>query len=183
MIFKIFICFLAIFLMPSCSKFAHRSKELAILESDYFNEGEKCYKEENFNNEYFQNLSVLYKAIDSGNTHAFDIGLLVMRCLSGGELGDLYRSFGSFFEKDSKYFFDQLTEREIRDVRLQKMLTMLPLSTVDDIESKIKTIQFRIALLSNVRSQVPPELYSSASSFLENSLSFYHSKDHGLRSE
>jgi hypothetical protein len=48
----------------------------------------------------------LFKLIAKGDEFAFQAGLLVARCLDGGELEDFHRSAGLFFEAEPSVFWE-----------------------------------------------------------------------------
>lgn len=92
----------------------------------------------------------LFKLIAKGNEFAFRAGLLVARCLDGGELEDFHRSAGLFFEAQPPVFLEIAKEKTVSESVIKSMLTMLPLDTVDNIDRAIYVIENRIALLKGV---------------------------------
>ena len=92
----------------------------------------------------------LFELIGKGNESAFRAGLLVSRCLDGGELEDFYRSAGNFFEAQPHKFLQIVKKNAIPDSQLSNLLTMLSLDTVDDFDRQIYIIENRISLLGGV---------------------------------
>jgi len=90
----------------------------------------------------------LYKLIAKGNEYAFRAGLLVLKCLDGGELGDFHRSGGLLFEENKDVFLKVAKEGLIPKSNLKSMLVMLPLNSVDDFDQQISIVQKRIAILN-----------------------------------
>lgn len=141
-------------------------------ENDFFVNERSCYEEKNFNEAYIYNLNLLFDEISKGDTYSFDIGLLILHCMDGGALGDIYRSFGTFFEINPEYFIKAINENKILDVRLKKIFTALPLLTVDNLMLKIEILQLRINLLLNYKNIMNNDKYDRALLFLKNNLMF-----------
>lgn len=92
----------------------------------------------------------LFGLIAKGNEFAFYIGLLVEKCLDGGELGDFYRHVGLYFESNPVLFLNTINSKFTPEGSFKSMLTMLPEITVDDIEQQLYITQKRIALLESI---------------------------------
>ena len=110
----------------------------------------------------------LYKLIAEGNEFAFRAGLLVMSCLDGGELGDFHRSVGLFFEAEPQIFLKIAQENKIPDTTIERMLIMLPLDTVDNIDYAINIIEKRIVVLDTISNSQFDHIKKVGLSFLKN---------------
>jgi len=108
----------------------------------------------------------LFKLITEGNEFAFRAGLLVEKCLDGGELGDFYRSAGVFFELHPDSFLKIVAVEDISESNIKSMLTMLPLGTVDNIDRQVAVIQKRKALLEQIKDRSLTEIRDIGLSFL-----------------
>lgn len=109
----------------------------------------------------------LFELIAKGNESAFRAGLLVSRCLDGGDLEDFYRSAGTFFEVQPHAFLQRAKEKIFSDSQLRHMLTTLPLDTVDNIDRKISVVQNRIAILKAIGDSSFEEIRKRSLSVLE----------------
>lgn len=92
----------------------------------------------------------LFRLIAKGNEFAFRAGMLVMRCLDGGELEDFYRSAGLFFEAKPSVFLKITEEKKVSETTIKSMLTMLPLDAVDNIDRAISIVERRMAILEAI---------------------------------
>jgi len=96
----------------------------------------------------------LIELIKIQNAFAVDIAFSSLKILDGGDLEDVIRSLGLLTESSPKLLLDYSIKHNIPDYKLEDLLTMLPLETVDDNRAKIETVQKRIKSLSKVNS--PP---------------------------
>jgi hypothetical protein len=110
----------------------------------------------------------LYRLIAEGNEFAFQAGLLVMRCLDGGELEDFHRSAGHFFEAKPSVFLKMAEEKNTPETTIKSMLTMLPFDTVDNIDRAITAVERRIAILEAISDSSFDVLKKTYLSFLED---------------
>jgi hypothetical protein len=94
--------------------------------------------------------TLLFGLIRKGNQLAFHAALIVSKCFDGGEAEDFDRSAGLFFETKPLNFLQLAQENKVSDPELKRMLIMLPLETVDDIDAKIVVLKKRIRILSAV---------------------------------
>ena len=110
----------------------------------------------------------LFRLIAKGNEFAFRAGLLVVRCLDGGELEDFHRSAGLFFEARSSVFLKITGERNLPETAIKSMLTMLPLNTVDNIDRAISVVERRMAMLEAISDSRFNNLKKASLPFLGN---------------
>ncbi len=110
----------------------------------------------------------LFELISKGNEVAFRAGLLLAtsKCLDGGELEDLYRSLGLFFETQPRVFLQTVKDKSITDSNLKSMLVMLPLETTDKIDLKMFMIKNRISILENISDGLLKGIKEKGLSFL-----------------
>lgn len=113
------------------------------------------YSDEKFSND----LNSLIKLLRDGNLYAFKIGMIISECMDGGNLGDLYRAIGVVYEGNPQAFFKVANDNNKTSEELKRMLTMLPLDTVDDIPKQTMTLKNRLKALSSVKGNVAPEIY------------------------
>jgi len=106
---------------------------------------------ENIRNELFDNIA-------AGKGTSLAAGFYIERCLDGGDLEDLYRSAGQYFERNPNIFLQEITDFSISTDKYTSMLIMLPLDLVDDVGGKISAIRDRIKILENVNSKKYLEL-------------------------
>lgn len=97
-----------------------------------------------------ENRKQLFELISNGNESAFRAGLLVEKCMDGGDLEDFYRSSGLFFEKNPYVFIKTVKDRAVSASSIEYMLTMLPLDSVDNLDRQLFIINNRISLLKKV---------------------------------
>jgi len=108
----------------------------------------------------------LFRLIAKGDEIAFRAGLLVVRCLDGGELEDFHRSAGLFFEAKPSVFLKIAKEKKVPDTTIKSMLTMLPLDTVDNIDRAISVVERRMAMLEAISDSRFDNLKKAGLSFL-----------------
>ena len=92
----------------------------------------------------------LFQLIRVGNERAFRVALLVSHCWDGGEAEDFYRSAGIFLEGNPRTFLQMAKDSGVSQRALSRMVTMLPLETVDDTAARLKEVKERIAKLGAV---------------------------------
>lgn len=109
----------------------------------------------------------LFALISGGNPWAFRAALLVSKCWDGGELEDFYRSSGTFFEQQPLFFLQLVKDKEISELQLKLLLTMLPLDTVDNIDRKISVVEGRIVILKCFSDEAFNEISKRGLYFLE----------------
>jgi hypothetical protein len=110
----------------------------------------------------------LLALIEKGNQWGFRAALLVSPCWDGSDAEDFYRASGIFFERLPCTFLRILEERRTSDTQLRLMLTMLPLSTVDDFDEKLAMIRKRISILRGINDAALSDLKGKALVFLIN---------------
>ena len=154
------------------------SEDSFIAVKDQLSKAGKCDGDWYSNAKYSDQLFSLFNMVSEGNNYAFEISLLITDCLDGGNLGDMYRSMGLFFELKPSEFFRILDSRPVSNNNLKNMLVMLPLYTVDDIPQKIDLLDKRLKMASRfVENDVDPALYKKAVSILRKEINFYKSLD------
>lgn len=117
----------------------------------------------------------LVALIEANNLWAVDVGFLALPSLDGGNLEDVVRSLANFIEFDPQQFLSIAKRNKLSDYQFKKMLLMLPLDTVDDVEVRSSIIQRRIGALEKVnqpyitilRDQALQILKKAASEFLK----------------
>ena len=108
----------------------------------------------------------LFRLIAKGDESAFRAGLLVVRCLDGGELEDFYRSAGLFFEAKPSVFLKIVEEKKIPDTDIKSMLIMLPLDASDNIDRGISVVERRMVMLEAISDSRFDNLKKAGLSFL-----------------
>lgn len=88
--------------------------------------------------------------IDARDSLAIDIGFSALPSLDGGDLEDVVRSLAGFIEVDPDQFLTAAKKNDLSVYLLRKMLLMLPLDTVDDVEARASILQKRIDGLESV---------------------------------
>ena len=111
--------------------------------------------------------TMLFRWIADGNESAFRAGLLVRRCLDGGDLEDFHRSTGLYFQAETKSLLEIAKKEGLSASDVKSMLTILPSNTVDDIDAAIRVVRLRIALLSGVRDRTLRQIVKIGLSALE----------------
>jgi hypothetical protein len=94
--------------------------------------------------------SKLFGLIRDGNEQAIHAGLLVSHCFDGADAEDFYRSAGVFLEDRPRAFLQIAEDSEVSDRELDRMVTMLPIETVDDFDARLAEVHTRIAKLEAV---------------------------------
>ena len=92
----------------------------------------------------------LFNLIEAGNELAFRAALVVFQCWDGGDAEDFDRSAGVFFEHSPRIFLEVVTNSDVSPDQLRRMITMLPLETVDNIDAKLSRIESRISKLQSI---------------------------------
>jgi len=97
---------------------------------DFLVEGLHCPTDDT-DTTFIRKLGNLYSRIEAGYITALEVGIDIRHCLGGGELGDFYRASGAFFEIKPQMFIETVVQKNVGQEQIQKMLTMLPINTVD----------------------------------------------------
>ncbi len=92
----------------------------------------------------------LFAYIQDGSPVAFRAAALMSSCFDGGDLEDYFRSVGVYFTKHPRDFLDVAYKERISDEYLRYMITMLPLSLVDNFDAQHAEISKRILLLKAI---------------------------------
>lgn len=117
-----------------------------------------------FNNYDFEKILNL---VDEKNIYAFDIAFRSLSYYgSGGDYEDILRSLGSFSEYNPELFFKYVKNYNVSYRRLNSLLTMLPLSTVDDFELKIRVLDKRITAIDKLKNKEFSELKKNSITIL-----------------
>jgi len=98
----------------------------------------------------------LVKLVAMNNPYAVDVAFSSLSLLDGGDLEDIIRSLGLLTESNPELFLTCINRYHLSDYKLDDLLTMLPLATVDDKKARIETVQKRINSLSEVTN---PQLF------------------------
>ena len=128
------------------------SEENFIAVKEQLSKIDKCDGDWYSNAKYSSQLFSLFNMVSEGNDYAFEISLLIIDCLDGGNLGNMYRSIGLFFDRKPSEFFSVLDNSEASNNNLKNMLVTLPLYTVDDIPQKIGLLEKRLKAASRIES-------------------------------
>jgi hypothetical protein len=123
------------------------SETFAKLQSRVTSSGPDCGEEVAATN---SQRNELFQLIRDGNEQAFRAALLVQHCWDGGEAEDFYRSAGIFLEGNPRTFLQMAKDSQVSRRELNRMVTMLPLETVDDMDAQLKEVKQRIATLKAV---------------------------------
>lgn len=91
----------------------------------------------------------LFELIRSGEEYPLRLGLNLINCLDGGDLGDFYRASGIYFEIDPNRFFELATSM-LPAASIVKIIVALPLYMTDDQIRQIKSLKKRLEILKNV---------------------------------
>lgn len=97
----------------------------------------------------------LFDLIANGDSPSYRVGLQIEKCLDGGDLGDLHRSTGLFFDTEPDAFLKESIREGVSPERLAELVSALPLSLVDDPSSQRNLLMGRIGRLE--QSQVAEE--------------------------
>lgn len=111
----------------------------------------------------------LFSYVTDGNSSAFRAALLISSCFDGGDLEDYDRSVGVYFTKHPNDFLAVVCEERISNENVNDMITMLPLSLVDDFNAQRAEISKRIALLKAIHDPKYQKLINKLRTYLEQS--------------
>lgn len=92
----------------------------------------------------------LIRLVDARNPMAIDVGFSVLLSLNGGDLEDVLRSLGRIVEVDPIRFLTLAEKKKLSAFLLRKVLLMLPLDTVDDMEARASILHRRMVSLESV---------------------------------
>lgn len=105
----------------------------------------QCQQQRGFDNE---KRAALFDLIRNGNVYSLQTGMLFFYCWSGGELGDFNRSAGLFFDQYPQEFMRIVHDQKVPEDAIERMISMLPLELVDNINGKVALIERRINILA-----------------------------------
>jgi len=88
--------------------------------------------------------------VSGGNELSFRAGLLISHCLGVGDLEDFYRASGAFLDLHPKAFLRIVTSSALPEHTVRDMVTMLPLTLVDNYRGTLMAIDKRIATVKAV---------------------------------
>lgn len=118
-----------------------------------------------------QAVNRLLELVQRGDPKAVDLAFLSIRFLDGGDLEDVFRGLGSVTETDPKLFLEQVVRHRVSRGNLESLLTMLPLSTVDNVPKKRRLVERRIRSLAAVKDKPVAHVRDEAIAILEHFLS------------
>ena len=121
----------------------------------------------------------LYKLIAAGNKYALRVGLMVSRCLDGGELEDFHRSAGLFLDAHPMEFLEIVKETQVSEKDMEFMLTALPEDTIDNIDRAIEVVTNRIALFQGISSSQHEDMIPVALAILSDQKESIEKIKHG----
>jgi hypothetical protein len=110
----------------------------------------------------------LFEHISNGNRESLTIGLFIVGCLDGGDLGDFKRSAVKYFEMKPVDFLENITTNKISMSLYTAILAMPLIEDVDNIESRVITINRRIELLKDIDLEQHAELKATGLEVLED---------------
>ena len=109
----------------------------------------------------------LFQYVSNGNAEALRAAVLISECFDGGNLEDYYRSTGIYFTKHPSNFIRVIYEERVSDNDLQYMVTMLPLSLVDNLEGQRCEINKRMTLLEQIDNPMFAKIKDKLLAYLE----------------
>lgn len=95
-------------------------------------------------------LNKLLTLVQQGDPMAVDLTFLSIRLLDGGNLEDAMRALSALTGSNPKLFLKQIKKQSMSDRQIKRLLHMLPLDSVDDIDKKKLILDQRIRALSAV---------------------------------
>ncbi len=104
----------------------------------------------------------LFRLISEGNAPALRVGFQVDKCLDGGDLEDLNRSIGLFFDKKPDDFVKESTQANIAPQRFAKWISSLPLTLIDDPTSQLELINERVNKVESLVASIEPQMSKAA---------------------
>lgn len=112
--------------------------------------------------------SPLIEAIDAVDTTAISTALRSTHCFDGGEIEDLYRALGVAFSREPDLVTRQVLNAGVQAEYVVPMMTMLPLSYVDDPCGSIDELERRRTLI--LEADMPPDMKQVLAAAVDNSL-------------
>ncbi len=104
----------------------------------------------------------LFDLIAGGDLPSYRVGLRIEKCLDGGNLGDLKRSTGLFFDASPDAFLEESIREGVSPEKLAELISSLPLSLVDDPISQRKLVMERIDKLEQSQIAVDSQMAGNA---------------------
>jgi hypothetical protein len=92
----------------------------------------------------------LFDKVASGDDESFRVGVMVARCLDGGDLGDFFRSAGVYFEQRPLEFLETVRDAAVTEDTFESLLATLPESLVDDLDGQIRATANRVRILEQL---------------------------------
>lgn len=115
--------------------------------------------------EFYQMLELIKNGDEEALMQSFDC----ITSLDGGALGDLYESYGRFYDKKPAFFLmygkQHLTKKDFTFVLLKT-----PVENIDNIEQQQKLLSSRHKILLNNSHLLDKDLYECISSEISNSI-------------
>lgn len=110
----------------------------------------------------------LIEGINAFDPFAIRLALQSLHCFDGSEIEDLYRSLGVAFSKKPALVTKQILLLNIRTEYVVPVMTMLPLSYVDDVCGSVLELERRQSLI--LKSEMPIEMKEMLFSAVQHSL-------------
>jgi len=92
----------------------------------------------------------LITRIDAGDESAARHAVGLLPKLSGGDLEDTMRAIGALAVNRPRVFLRVMTGKYVDAARIERIVTMLPLSSVDDDAERLRLVRARIDALSAI---------------------------------
>lgn len=118
-----------------------------------------------------QDVVRLLRLVQRGDPNAVELAFLSLRFLDGGDLEDVFRSLGSLTETHPRLFLKEVSQHRVTQAKYESLLTMLPLSTVDNEAKKRRLIERRIRSLAAVKDKPLAVARDEAIAILDHFLS------------
>jgi hypothetical protein len=123
-------------------------------------------------------IAELVKELHRGNRRSIDIAFASRQYLDGGELEDLDRELATLAGEFPLEFLEAARMHCLDDRQLKKLVTMLPLESVDDVPRRKAFLNERITRLAAVDNQELQWGRDRAVSALRDSLKALEGLDH-----
>ncbi len=94
----------------------------------------------------------LLRGIHDHNMQTIAVAINFLDFLDGGNYEDVVRELGSLTDTDASLFASLFIDINLEGSRFKSLLTMLPLTTVDDIDAKLYIVQERIRKMDQLTS-------------------------------
>lgn len=112
--------------------------------------------------------AALIEGIDALDETAISTALRSAQCFDGHELEDIYRALGVAFSREPELVTRKILDAGVRANIIAEIMTMLPLSFVDDPCGSADELELRQALM--LKAGMPPDIERVLSSEVRQSL-------------